>query len=83
MIVKQSTTTDIFMKVSVKMIQSAVIRILIRIGVSLGSTLRLLDIDGEFVFLIATQIRVAHEVQLVGVMAGRWRNEVKFHLRGR
>ena len=35
------------------------------IGIAIGSALRLLDIDGEFVLLIASQIRVAHEVQLV------------------
>lgn len=41
--------------------------------------LKIVDIDREFVFLIAAQIRVAHEVKCVLVMARAWCDEVQFY----
>ena len=41
--------------------------------------LKIVDIDRNFVFLIAPQIRVTHEVKCILVMARGWCDEVQFH----
>ena len=58
-------------------------RVLVRVRISFGSALRLFDVDGEFVLLIAAQIRVAHKVELIRVMSRRWSHKVQFDLIGK
>lgn len=50
------------------------------VRVTFAFGLEIIDVNRKFVFLIASQIRVAHEVQRVVVMARAWRNKVQFHL---
>lgn len=50
---------------------------LIRVAVT--PRLEISNINGEFVFLIASQVRIAHEIKCILVMARAWCNEIQFN----